>query len=48
MSRFIEEHPEVVRGKVVLDIGSGCAASAIAAVKAGARSAIANDIDKGE
>lgn len=48
MSRFIEERPESVRGKTVLDIGSGCGASAIAAVKAGALRAISNDIDKGK
>lgn len=48
VSRYIEENAEEVRGKVVLDIGSGCGASAIAAVKAGARKVIANDIDEGE
>ena len=48
VSRFIEENPKVVRGKIILDIGSGCGASAIAAVKAGAKRSIANDIDEGE
>lgn len=48
VSRFIEENAEEVRGKTVLDIGSGCGASAIAAVKAGSSKVIANDIDKGE
>lgn len=48
VSRYIEENPKAVRGKVVLDIGSGCGASAIAAVKAGALRAISNDIDEGE
>lgn len=47
VSRFIEENPGVVKGKEVLDIGSGCGASAIAAVKAGAKKTIANDIDEG-
>lgn len=48
VSKFIEENPEIVKRKVVLDIGSGCAASAIAAKKVGARRVIANDIDKGK
>ncbi|PIK62959.1 hypothetical protein BSL78_00086 [Apostichopus japonicus] len=45
LTRFILDHPEVVRGRSVLDVGSGCGASAIAAVKSGASQVTANDID---
>lgn len=48
VSRFIKENPETVTGKFVLDIGSGCGASAIAAMKAGAKKVMASDIDKGK
>ena len=44
-SRYILDHPEVVRGKRVLDFGSGSGLIAIAAMKAGARSVLAADID---
>lgn len=45
LSRYILDHPEVVRGKRVLDFGSGSGLIAIAAMKAGARSVLAADID---
>ncbi|NUR69292.1 MAG: methyltransferase [Hamadaea sp.] len=45
VARYILDHPEVVRGKSVLDIGSGSGLAAIAAARAGARSVVANDID---
>ncbi|XP_046386303.1 electron transfer flavoprotein beta subunit lysine methyltransferase-like [Ischnura elegans] len=45
VTRFILDNPAVVRGLSVIDIGSGCAASAIASSKCGAKLAIANDID---
>ncbi|XP_071448457.1 electron transfer flavoprotein beta subunit lysine methyltransferase-like isoform X2 [Hetaerina americana] len=39
------DNPTLVRGRSVIDVGSGCAATAIAASKCGAKSALANDID---
>ena len=45
ISRWLLDHPESVAGKRVLDVGSGSAIEAIAALKAGARTAVANDTD---
>jgi predicted nicotinamide N-methyase len=45
LSRYILDHPELVVGKSVLDVGSGSAMAAIAAMKAGAKSALAADTD---
>ncbi|XP_012576026.1 PREDICTED: protein N-lysine methyltransferase METTL20 [Condylura cristata] len=45
LSRYILDHPSVVRGKSVLDLGSGCGATAIAAKMSGASRILANDID---
>jgi predicted nicotinamide N-methyase len=45
LARYILDNPECVAGKVVLDIGSGSALGAIAAMKAGAKSAVAADTD---
>ncbi len=45
LARYILDHPEVVRGKRVLDFGSGSSLIAIAAMKAGATSVVAADID---
>ena len=45
LSRYILDHPEVVRGKRVLDFGSGSGLIGIAAMKAGAASVLAADID---
>ncbi|XP_054278698.1 electron transfer flavoprotein beta subunit lysine methyltransferase-like isoform X4 [Macrosteles quadrilineatus] len=45
LTRYILDHPEIVKGKRVLDLGSGCGATAIAAAKCGAKSVTANDID---
>jgi predicted nicotinamide N-methyase len=45
LARFLRERPEAVRGKRVLDFGAGGAVEAIAALQAGARSALAADID---
>lgn len=45
LSRYILDHPELVRGKRVLDFGSGSGLIAIAAMKAGADSVLAADID---
>lgn len=46
LARYILDHPEIVRGKRVLDLASGSGLVAIAAAKAGAAHAIANDIDR--
>jgi predicted nicotinamide N-methyase len=45
MARYILDHPETVRGKRVLDFAAGCGIAAIAAMKAGAKNALAVDID---
>jgi predicted nicotinamide N-methyase len=45
LARYILDHPELVAGKRILDVGAGSAIGAIAALKAGARSALAADID---
>lgn len=45
LSRYILDHPEVVHGKRVLDFAAGCGVAAIAALKSGAKSAVAVDID---
>ncbi|XP_055387067.1 electron transfer flavoprotein beta subunit lysine methyltransferase-like [Condylostylus longicornis] len=46
LSRFILDNPLMVKSKRVLDIGSGSGACSIAAMISGAKSCIANDIDK--
>ncbi len=45
LARFILDNPHWVKGKKVLDFGSGSGVVAIAAIKAGAREVIACDID---
>jgi predicted nicotinamide N-methyase len=45
LARYVLDHPEIVRGKRVLDVASGSGLVAIAAMKAGARGALAVDID---
>ncbi|MBN1758813.1 MAG: 50S ribosomal protein L11 methyltransferase [Chitinispirillaceae bacterium] len=45
LSDYIFQKPELVSGKSVLDFGAGGAVAAIAAVRAGALEATANDID---
>jgi predicted nicotinamide N-methyase len=45
LAHHLLDHPETVRGKVVLDLASGSGLVAIAAAKAGAAAVIANDID---
>ncbi len=45
LARHLLDHPEIVAGKSVLDVASGSGLVAIAAMKAGAASAIAVDID---
>lgn len=45
LARYVLDHPESVAGRRVLDLGAGSGLVAIAAVKAGARDAIAVDAD---
>ncbi len=46
LARYILDHPELVRGKRVLDFAAGSGLVAIAAMMAGAKSAEAVDIDE--
>jgi predicted nicotinamide N-methyase len=45
LARYILDHPEIVRGKRVLDFASGCGLGGIAAAKAGAKKVWFCDID---
>lgn len=45
LARYILDHPDVIAGKTVLDLGSGSGLTAIAAKMAGAASVLAADID---
>jgi predicted nicotinamide N-methyase len=45
LARYVLDHAETVRGKSVLDVASGSGLVAIAAMRAGATSALAVDID---
>ncbi len=45
LARYVLDHPAIVRGRCVLDVASGSGIVAIAAMKAGAASALAVDID---
>ncbi|MFL5451124.1 MAG: class I SAM-dependent methyltransferase [Myxococcales bacterium] len=45
LARYVLDHPATVRGKRVLDFGSGGAVEALAALRAGAASAVAVDVD---
>jgi predicted nicotinamide N-methyase len=45
LARYLLDHPEIVAGKRVLDVASGSGLVAIAAMRAGAASARAVDID---
>lgn len=46
VTRYILDHPEIVKNKNVLDFGSGCGATAIACRMGQCSRAIANDIDE--
>jgi len=46
VARYILDNPELVRGKRVVDFAAGCGIAAIAAMQAGAKSALAVDIDQ--
>lgn len=48
LCRYLLDNPGLCRGKMVLDLGSGCGASAIAAKLCGATYVVANDIDTGK
>ncbi|MFY7777236.1 MAG: class I SAM-dependent methyltransferase [Elstera sp.] len=45
LARYLLDHPELVAGKRVLDLGAGCGITSLAAAKAGAISVLAADID---
>jgi predicted nicotinamide N-methyase len=45
LARYLLDHPEIVRGRRVIDIASGSGLVAIAAAQAGAAAATAYDID---
>lgn len=45
LARHILDHPEIVRGRTVLDFAGGCGLIAIAAAKSGAKSVTCADID---
>ncbi|XP_060593838.1 electron transfer flavoprotein beta subunit lysine methyltransferase-like [Ruditapes philippinarum] len=45
LTRYILDNPAIFNGATVLDVGSGCGASAIACVMCGAENVIANDVD---
>jgi predicted nicotinamide N-methyase len=45
LARYLLDHPALVAGRDVVDFGAGCGVAAIAALKAGARSAVAVDLD---
>jgi len=44
-ARYLLDNPDLVRSRRVVDIGTGSGIGAIAALRAGARSVVANDID---
>jgi predicted nicotinamide N-methyase len=44
-ARYILDHPELVRGKQVVDVAAGGGGIALAAMKAGAKAALAFDVD---
>lgn len=45
LARYLLDHPDEVKGKIVLDFGSGSGLTAIAAAKAGAAAVCAAEID---
>ena len=45
LARYLLDHPELVQGKRVLDLGAGSGLVAVAAVRAGAAEVSASDID---
>jgi predicted nicotinamide N-methyase len=45
LARYVLDHPDVVHGRSVLDLGSGSGLVAVAAVLAGASDAVASEVD---
>jgi predicted nicotinamide N-methyase len=45
LARYVLDHPDTVRGRVVLDFASGCGVAGLAAARAGAASVTCVDID---
>lgn len=45
LARYLLHHPELVRGRTVIDVATGSGVVAIAAARAGARSVVAYDTD---
>lgn len=45
LARYVLDHPEIVRGRTVFDLGCGSAIEGLAAARAGADRVIANDLD---
>ncbi len=45
MARYLLDHPEAVRGRVVVDWGAGCGVAGVAAARAGARRVVCIDTD---
>lgn len=45
LARYLLDHPDLVRGRWVLDVASGSGLVAIAAAMAGASAVVANDVD---
>jgi predicted nicotinamide N-methyase len=45
LARYVLDHPDVVAGRTVLDLGAGSGLVAVAALQAGAASVLASDVD---
>jgi len=45
IARWLAENPDQIRGKVVIDVGSGCGIGCLVALRLGASRVVANDID---
>ena len=45
LARYVLDHPEIVAGRSVLDLGCGSGLVAVAAVRAGATAVLASDVD---
>jgi predicted nicotinamide N-methyase len=45
LARYVLDHPEVVAGRTVLDLGAGSGLVAVAAALAGAAAVVASDVD---
>jgi predicted nicotinamide N-methyase len=45
LARYVLDHPQMVAGRTVIDLGSGSGLTAIAAAQAGASAVLASDLD---